>query len=52
LLQAITKLAFGSNSCNRFSGVYLELVEGLRQDLLTKTLSIAAQWISFGQQNI
>jgi hypothetical protein len=40
-LKAITKLA-GSNSCNRLSGVYPEPVEGLRQDLLAKTLSIAA----------
>jgi hypothetical protein len=41
-LLAITKPACGSNSCNRLSGVYPELVEGLRQALLAKTLSMAA----------
>jgi hypothetical protein len=43
-LQAITKLACGSNSCNRLSGVYPELAPGLRQALLDKTLSMDVIW--------
>jgi hypothetical protein len=52
LLQAITKLACGSNNCNRRSGVHPELVEGLHQDLITKTLSMAAQMDAVGQQAV